>query len=106
MRWRIILLAALAVSLGANGYLVYQLSAERQRVPYYASDQPIIDSSIAAYAAEMRVGRDEAMGPRFPIVARTAEGACVNLRLPEGYLGWTPVYCYSNEGRLTYRGRV
>lgn len=106
MRWRIILIAALAVSLGANGYLYYLLSAEQQRVPYFSSDQPMIDSSIVAYAAELRVGRDEAMGPRFPVVARTADGACVNLRLPEGYLGWTPVFCYSREGRLTYRGRV
>ena len=106
MGLRTILTALLAVSLGANGYLFYHLSAAQDRRPYFSSHEPLIERSIADYAARLNLPRDEAMGPRFAVAVRTADGICINLPLPEGYLGWTPVYCFSGDGALTYRGQV
>ena len=107
MKRDLVLAGLLLGSLVGNIYLYTQLSQVRSQEPFMRSlDQPFIERSIADYSARSGQPPEDAMVGRFPVVARTADGLCVNLMLDAGWLGWVPVYCYTRDGRLTYRGQV
>jgi hypothetical protein len=107
MRRDLVLTGLLVGSLVGNIYLNTRLSQARSQEPFMRSlDEPFIERSIADYSARSGQRPEDAMVGRFPVVARTADGLCVNLMLDQGWLGWVPVYCYARDGRLTFRGRV
>ncbi len=94
-------------SLVGNIYLYTRLSQLRAQEPFMRSmDEPFIERSIADYTVRSGDPPELAMVGRFPVVARTADGLCVNLMLEQGWLGFVQVYCYTRDGRLTYRGEV
>ncbi|WP_166039497.1 hypothetical protein [Sphingosinicella sp. YJ22] len=107
MRRDMVLAGLVLSSLVGNIYLYTRLSQLRAQEPFMRSmDEPFIERSIADYTVRSGDPPELAMVGRFPVVARTADGLCVNLMLEQGWLGFVQVYCYTRDGRLTYRGEV
>jgi hypothetical protein len=97
---------ALLLSLSGNLMLGWSLYRESQETPYLVSlDARYINASINDYATSMNMTPEGAMHSRFPIVARTQNGICVNLALRHGWLGQIQIYCYSEDGELIYKGQ-
>jgi hypothetical protein len=44
------------------------------------------------------------MQGRFPVLARTADGKCVNIRPDKGGIGPVAIACFDNRGLPTYYG--
>jgi hypothetical protein len=113
----IVLTAALAASLVANVYLFREWSRKTAERTYYPAEQPLIDRAVALFGAELPNPSKEQlqreMRPRFPVVSRIPDPrqpshalTCVSLRLPAGYLGFEPVYCFDEGGNLVSHGRI
>jgi hypothetical protein len=88
------LLVLLALSLAGNALLLYR---QASRPLYTEGDRPLIDRTIAHFAALEGMSEAEIRAHSFPIVMRQGERTCVELRY--GRLGHRGA-CYDRSGRL------
>jgi hypothetical protein len=106
-QWIYIGALILLCSLSANLIQHFKIEDFKNKIPYYYSDQPLVDRAIHIYAQETRQKPKSVLEHRFPAVVRTRDQTCVNLFLPRGTIGSMPVYCFDNDsGRLTYQARL
>lgn len=100
--WHIAILViaiAEAVALVVLSMNYYVLS---KRVPYSFHEKAYVERSIDAFARSRGLPRETVMRGRFPVVARTREGLCVNIRGSAGGIGLVPIYCFDKSGRLVF----
>jgi hypothetical protein len=101
-----LILVVTIVSLSGNVWLISRLMDQMKERPYFSSDIEFIEESIRLYSEELGVSADEAMRNRFPVVAVSGSGRCVNLQLKRGMLGFVPVFCFDDEGAVVTRKLV
>jgi len=107
-----VLIALILLSLGLNIYQHSEYQALQAQKPYGARDQQVIDHSIDLYVAEqnsrsgLEMSREAMIRGRFPVVVTTSTARCVNLRAPEGAIGWMPFFCFNNDDNLISFGLI
>jgi hypothetical protein len=108
---------ALTASLAGNVYLYHRWSQKADEVPYYSNERPLIEKAIALFGSELpapsKAQTERSMRGRFPIVTQLPDPRqsghflfCVTLKLREGWLGFEPVYCFNEQGKLVSRARI
>lgn len=105
-RTNFVLAAALIASIAGNLFLYREWSRKNAQVPYNQHFHgQLIDRAVEHYSAEIGVDPDEAMRNRFPVAMTVPDSAspggemrCVSLKLRQGMLGSTPVYCFDRDG--------
>ena len=80
-------------------YLLVRLTEAESKQPYLASDARAIEAAKRTFMAETGADRTSATKGRFPVVIRFGGVRCVALKVPQGSLGRTPVYCFDMDYR-------
>jgi hypothetical protein len=76
----------------------------KKQVPYSPNEQVYVNRAIQAYAQKYHLPKEVVMKGRFPVVARTRDGLCVNIRGSTGGMGHVPIYCFEKNGKLVFHG--
>lgn len=98
----LILVIALLLETALLVGLYYKYRSSASEVPYAPHERPLVERAIKIYANQHRLPTKTVMQGRFAIVARTADGKCVNIRPKTGAIGSVPIVCFDHEGKQTY----
>jgi hypothetical protein len=74
----------------------------KRQVPYSFHERIYVDQAIDAFAQKHHLSKEVVMQGRFPVVARTRDGLCVNIRGSAGGIGHVPIYCFDKAGTLAF----
>jgi hypothetical protein len=100
--WLAIIVAIAAVEAVILVKVWTEYQSLKKQVPYSFHEQSYVDRAVDAFARRERLPKEVVMQGRFPVVARTRDGLCVNIRGSAGGIGHVPIYCFDKNGGLVF----